>query len=156
MTKKPSNSVTQAIKNSLPDLLDMLIFQENDGTYQLFNKYSIKKLSTNEFKVSSSSTDGTFYTLKNAVAWCTNDNRNRIRDTDRIAELDGKLSSIDIDITIHRKRFTKSKTTEEQLISIAKLDDAKRKRLIITEELFKYINETRRWQMGKFNQKSKQ
>ncbi len=148
--------VERAIKHGmLPNLQNIIIFQDADGTYQLFNKYSINKIASGEFIVGSNTVTKytTFYNLQNAVAWCIFDVRDKVREASRIAELDYKLSSVDIDILVHSKLFKKSKNTEEKLIYIAKLDDDKLKKKVITDELYTYMSDSRKWQTKRFDQK---
>ena len=148
--------VEKAIKHGmLADIRNIIIYQEPDGTYQLFNKYTIAKIESGEYVVGSNTVTKhtTFYNLQNAAAWCIFDVQNKVRESSRIAELDYRLSSIDIDIVIHNKLFKKSKNTEEKLIYIAKLDDDRLKKKLITDELHTYLTDSKRWQTKRFDQK---
>ena len=95
-----------------------------------------------------------FNVLKNAVAWCTYDKRNNIYDTNRIYDLDNKLSSIDAAILVHQRLAKKAKKLEEKLIYLAKLGEEKMEKKQIVEELDRYVESSKIWQSKQFNMKS--
>ena len=52
-------------------LQDLVIYQETDGSYQLFNKYAIRKTPVAyEVTILTSDKKLSFNSLKNATAWC--------------------------------------------------------------------------------------
>ena len=61
---------------------EISIFKNQDGSYELFNKYIINKIN-NRYQVNKkvSYTSKNFSTLKNAVTWCIFDKRNKIRES---------------------------------------------------------------------------
>lgn len=140
----------------LASLQDLVIYQESDGSYQLFNKYVIRKVSPGEYAVTTNSSDTLlrFNSLKNATAWCIFDKRNKFYETRRILELDNKLGGIEVDILIHQKLFKKSKLDEDLLINIAKLNEDRIKKQMIMEELDGYVAESKVWQERRFERKS--
>lgn len=155
MSNRKYNIVEKAInKGMLTTLEDIIIYQEQDGTYKLFKQYSIEKTNT-EFKVTCNTVtkNSTFYTLQNAVAWCIYDKQSKIYQANRIVELDHKLGSIEVELAIHTKQFIKSKTTEEKLIFIAKVENDQVKKTLIIDELKSYMTDSKRWQTRRFDQK---
>ncbi len=56
-------------------LQDVIIFQDTDGSYNLFNKYTLKKTGEADVLVSLIKGDNinSFYSVKNAVCWCVLD-----------------------------------------------------------------------------------
>lgn len=137
-------------------LRDLIIYQESDGSYQLFDRYAINKKSVTEYAVTTEFSDDThmFNTLKNATAWCIFDKRDKFYEARRILELDNKLGGIDVDIMVHQKLFKKSKTDEDQLIFIAKLNEDRIKKQMIVDELDSYVAESKTWQERRFERKS--
>jgi len=135
-------------------LQDLVVYQEDDGSYQLFNKYIIRKTSEG-FEVTSSTTDThhVFFTLKTATAWCVFDKRDKFYETRRIVDLDLKLGSVDVDIQVHRKMFMKAKTPDDKLVYAAKLSEDKAKKKLMTEELDGYTADSKTWQNRRFDQK---
>lgn len=139
----------------LTALADLIIYQDSDGSYQLFNKYVIQKSVGAGFDVTSTVSDTChkFFTLKNATAWCIFDKRNKFFETRRISDLDAKLGSVDIDIQIHQKMFKKAKSSDDQLIYLAKLTEDQIKKRMMTDELDRYTKESKSWQNRRFEQK---
>ena len=97
--------------NIIGDLEDVIIFQNTDGSYELFNMYHITKNENNEYIVTMHTTFTThnFNTLKHAVAWCTFDKRNMLYQANRILKLDNLLAGLEVDISLHTKIFKNAK-----------------------------------------------
>ena len=136
-------------------LQDLIIFQDSDGSYRLFEKYTIRRGEKYGFDVTSTVSDKelSFCSLKNATAWCIFDKRDRFYETRRILELDAKLGSIDIDIQVHQKMFSRAKTADEQLIFVAKLHEDRIKKQRMTVELESYTTDSKAWQTKRFDRK---
>ena len=142
-------------KEFVGQLEDVIIFQNLDNSYELFNTYHINKNDNNEYvvKMHTTFTSHNFNTLKHAVAWCTFDKRNLLYQSNRILKLDSLLAGLEVDISLHTKLFKKAKTSDDRLIFLSKLSEDKLKKRQITEELYTYINDSKRWQINRFNTK---
>ena len=151
--KKLNNIIST---NEFSKLQDVVIFQNTDGTYQLFNKYHIRKRGDNDIIVSLNNGDdiNSFFNLKNAVCWCVFDKLGKYVSAKRIIDLDRHLTSIEVHISIHSKMFKKSKKTEDKLIYLAKLNEDKHKKRYMSEELSNYIRDSYAWQQKRFTLKS--
>jgi hypothetical protein len=136
-------------------LEDVIIFQNPDNSYELFNTYHINKNNNDEYivKMHTTFTTHNFNTLKHAVAWCTFDKRNMLYQSNRILKLDNLLAGLEVDISLHTKMFKNAKNTEDRLIFLSKLSEDKLKKRQITDELYTYINDSKRWQTKRFNTK---
>ena len=136
-------------------LEDVIIFQNPDNSYELFNTYHINKNDTNEYivKMHTTFTSHNFNTLKHAVAWCTFDKRNLIYQSNRILKLDNLLAGLEVDISLHTKMFKNAKNSDDRLIFLSKLSEDKLKKRQITDELHTYINDSKKWQTKRFNAK---
>ena len=136
-------------------LEDVIIFQNPDNSYELFNAYHINKNDTSEYivKMHTTFTTHNFNTLKHAVAWCTFDKRNMIHQSNRILKLDNLLAGLEVDISLHTKMFKNAKTSDDRLIFLSKLSEDKLKKRQITDELYTYINDSKKWQTNRFNTK---
>lgn len=132
------------------NLADAAIFKHDDNNYELFNKYSISKISEFKFLVTTSQEQKTFNFLKHAVMWCTFKHRDKFFEMMRIEELDMFLSSIDMMIEQHKKLVFSTKDIDTKLIYIAKLNEDKLKKQSIINELKKYILDAKYWQLKKF------
>lgn len=137
-------------------LLDVVIFQDIDGSYSLFNKYRIKKISSTNVEVSLIKGDiiNSFFNIKNAVCWCVLDKLGKYSLANRVINLDMSLSSVDVHIAIHSNLFKKSKKTEDKLIYLAKLNQDKLQKKAMSEELNNHIQNSYNWQQRRFGLKS--
>jgi hypothetical protein len=137
-------------------LQDVVIFQDTDGTYNLFNKYHIRKKDVNNIVVSLNNGDdvNSFFSMKNAVCWCVLDKIGKYHLANRVIDLDMNLSSVEVHILIHSKLFKKAKKTEDKLIYLAKLNEDKFQKKVMAEELQKYITNSIIWQQKRFSLKS--
>jgi|688.fasta_scaffold105560_3 hypothetical protein len=136
------------------DLQEVLFTKDNQGKYYLFGKYVIVRLN-NLYKVYCLDTRNKvdFLSLKNATAWCVLRNSGDNQGASRIHNLDLKLSSIDIDIAVHKNKIKNAKSNFGTLISITKLQEDTYKRRWLVSELSHYINQSKRIQNNKFNAK---
>lgn len=141
--------------NFIGELEDVIIFQNTDGSYELFNMYHITKNENNEYIVTMHTTFTThnFNTLKHAVAWCTFDKRNMFYQANRILKLDNLLAGLEVDISLHTKIFKNAKDTDNRLIVLSKLSEDKLKKRQYTDELYTYINDSKKWQTKRFDTK---
>jgi hypothetical protein len=137
-------------------LQDVVIFQDTDGTYNLFNKYHIIKKDVNNITVSLNNGDdvNSFFSMKNAVCWCVLDKIGKYQLANRVIDLDMYLSSVEVHISIHSKLFKKAKKTEDKLIYLAKLNEDKFQKKSMSDELNKYITNSYAWQQKRFGLKS--
>lgn len=153
ISDKLLHKLTKTISNAeIEKLSELAIMQGPDGSYLLFNKYSIKK-DKFYYNVEVSNVAGikSFNILKNAVSWCTYDKQNKIYESNRIFDLDTRLASIDAEIQVHQNLAKKAKKLEEKLIYLAKLGEEKMEKKQITEELAGYVTSSKIWQEKRFN-----
>lgn len=141
-------------KSYIKDLEDVIVYQNEDGSYELFNKYKIEKSSDNEYIVYIWGISSlTFYSLKNAVTWCTYDKRNRVLDSNRIHYLDSGLVRIEAMIEQHQRLVKKANNPDSKLIYLAKLTEEKLHKKHMLSEIGSYINQSKLWQTQRFNRK---
>lgn len=136
------------------DIQEVLFTKDNQGKYYLFGKYVIVRID-NLYKVYCLDTRNKldFLSLKNATAWCVLRNSGDYQGASRIHNLDLKLSSIDIDIAVHKNKIKNAKSSFGTLISITKLQEDNYKRRWLVSELSHYINQSKTIQNNKFNAK---
>lgn len=138
-------------KESFSNYKDILIFQNQDGSYELFNKYRISQ-ENNLYNVTFNTgfTNKSFSSLRNAVAWCIFDNRNKISQTKRIEHLDKIIAGIDVSIQVHKNLIDKTQELENKLIFVSKLSQEQAKKKQMIKEMDDFIEESKRWQTRKF------
>ena len=154
---KIDRKLDKMISNSeFAKLQDVVIFKDTDGTFNLFNKYHIKKKDATDIVVSLNNGDdvNSFFNMKNAVCWCVLDKIGKYQLADRVINLDMHLSSLEVHISIHSKLFKKAKKTEDKLIYLAKLNQDKLQKTAMSEELSKYIQDSYNWQQKRFGLKA--
>jgi hypothetical protein len=154
---KIDRKLDKMISNSeFAKLQDVVIFKDTDGTFNLFNKYHIKKKDATDIVVSLNNGDdvNSFFNMKNAVCWCVLDKIGKYQLADRVIDLDMHLSSVEVHISIHSRLFKKAKKTEDKLIYLAKLNQDKLQKTAMSEELSKYIQDSYNWQQKRFGLKS--
>lgn len=139
-------------KDQIRSLEDIIVYQDENGIYQLFETYSIEKVDSLYVVSGNKMTKNlSFAVLKNAVTWCTYDKRNRIIDAKKIFELDQQLSRIDSDIIIRQSMIHRTKIADEKLIYIAKLGEDKIRRKHMVKQLDDYIQESKNWQFRRLS-----
>jgi hypothetical protein len=146
---------TFIIKELNVNLSDAAIFKYDNDTYELFNKYIIKKKSEYEFLVITSYEQKVFSFLKNAVIWCTFKKRDKFYEMKRIEELDILLTGIDVLIDQHTKLSISASDYEDRLLYLAKLNEDKLKKQYMLTEIKKYVSDSKTWQLTKLQTTTK-
>ena len=141
----------------LQALQNIVIFREEDGTYNVYNKYLIRKNTDGIYMLSiiGSHTEKNFFKLKNAVSWCSYDKRNLIKDARRLHELDQLIYGLETEIQIHSKLMRKTKEVDTKIICLSKLSQEKAKKRMFLYELERYIHDSTDWQNRMFDTKPK-
>lgn len=135
---------------------EISIFLNEDGSYDLFDTYTIVKNNSkyDVFK-KTSYLRKTFYSLKNAVSWCIFEKRNKVQKTTQLESLDRHIEGLDVAIQLHHHLIKKSKNNDSKLIYQAKLTDEEQKRKNYIRELDKLIKESMTYQLDTFAKKTK-
>lgn len=133
-------------------LNDICIIDYGNGTFELFNQYTVKKDALGLYTVNHILifVEQKFSSLKNAFTWCIFHKNKRFTDSKRIEELDMQLNSIAVRMFQQKKLLGKSKDLEHKLIYTAKLHEEKIKKNRMLKELSQYINISKQWQTKKF------
>ena len=139
------------MKEFYQNMTDVAIFKNDDGSYELFNKYYISK-TTNGYKVSLKyfSQQKIFASLKNAVTWCIFENGNKYSQAKRIEFLDQMIEGMEMNMEVHKRLIKKTKDADSRIIYVSKLveDQAKKKKMV--KELASYVTEAKTAQAKKF------
>lgn len=135
----------------------MAVFKNSDGSYELFDRYTVVPSNNGAYRVymNFKTMFKVFYSLKNAVTWCTFEKRNKYRETARIEELDRLIEGIDVSIRVHQNIITRNKKPKDQSIYITKLSEDHLKKKCMMNELASFILDSRIWQDKQFNQQNK-
>jgi|688.fasta_scaffold777663_1 hypothetical protein len=143
------------VKELASELSEVFIVDYDDGSYELFNKYRVEPQTTGLFKVVhfTVTEEHMFSSKKHAFTWCIFDKYKKIKESNRIEELDLLLSGLEVSMAQQKKLLAKAKDNDTKLIYLAKLQEAKRKRNAMIKEINSYINISRHWQSSKFTNK---
>ena len=150
------NALTRIVSHpELQRLKETSVIQNENGDYELFGKYTVSKES-NGYAITRLNDDDplVFGSLQNAVTWATLDNQVRVYDSNRVYELDHKLSSLEVEAEIHFKRYKNSKDGDTKLLYLSKLQEDRIKKKQVSHELQSYVRTTREWQMKKFRKET--
>jgi hypothetical protein len=149
---KTEIKLNQFFENELKsDLKEVLITKDKTGRYSLFGKYTVVPTKQGWFKVFSKDDPVEFETVRNAVAWCTLHHAGKLREAKRVQALDLQLSSIYIDLLVHRQLLRKHLGRDSKWLYVTKLQEDTRKRKQILDEITSYINSSKMIQTSKFN-----
>lgn len=131
---------------------DIIILENANGGYELFNKYDLyKKNNFVKVVVRHTYTVKEFSSLKIAVSWCIFDKRNKIVEAKRLEQLDQLLTGISVSIHAHKKTLAVSSNIDHKLIVSAKLSNDQHKKKLLIHEISGLIQNSKNWQLGQFN-----
>jgi hypothetical protein len=88
----------RVFRQEFRDLMPNVIWQTDDGVYQVFDRYSIMP-KTDGFHVTCAATDvGVFATTRTALSWCIADKNHAYNTAREIQTTDAKLAALTADI----------------------------------------------------------
>ena len=138
-------------KEKTTTLERQVIYQLNDGSYNLFGTYIIKKhQETYIVEKNHTYTSHTFSELKNAVTWVTLDKCQNINDAARILFLDGLLAGVSHNILVHETLAKKVSDSDQRAVYATKLNEDRLKKQSILQEMNHYIQKCKSWQYRQF------
>jgi len=140
-------------KEKISALERQIIFQDRDGSYNLFGTYIISKTDFG-YKVEKkyTYTVHTFSDLKNAVTWSTLDKCGNLNGASRVLVLDGQLSGTTQNMIVHENLYKRAKNVEQQSLFLNKLHEGRIKKQTMTREMNGYIERCKAWQYQQFAQ----
>jgi len=141
-------------KEMIKELQHLYIKQDSYGTYTLFNAYVIKQDNNNYFQVTNKHWEHTktFSSIRNAVSFTVLHKHNTTT-AKAVEMLDGKLSSVDVELKMHKILLDKAKDLDTYFIYQTKLENDQAKKKLILKELHQHINSSKRFQDSLFEQK---
>lgn len=140
--------------NTVNNIKKFVIIQENNG-YRVFEKYLITK-SRLGFKVDKVYNDSEhiFLTLRNALTWCTLDNKNLIVEAKRVRFLDNQLTGLSVSSDLLDKYLKKTKEKDKRFIYTNKLVENKLKQERLSKELSDFVETAKKVQRNWLNNSS--
>ena len=148
---KSEIELDKAFRKEFPNILTNLIFQNKDGSFEIFGRYVIKKEKA-VCRVYCSVTDiGMFSSTKSAISWCIANkfsNYNLARD---ILILDNKLMSLTNDINTRANVAERSKNALFRETVETKLETKIIHKKQVEQQLTKCVNYAKYYQQKGFN-----
>lgn len=140
--------------NMVNSIKKFVIIQENNG-YRVFEKYLITKSNT-DFRVNKLYNDieHRFLTLKNALIWCTLDNKNLVVESQRVKFLDSQITGLSITSALLERYLKNVKDKDKKFIYSNKLIENKLKHDRLTTEMINFSQKARRFQLNWLNTSS--
>lgn len=141
MTNKTIDEVYSQLANivstSYTKMANNVLIRSGDNII-LFNKYAIKKTS-NGYIVKSrmTFTEAEFGSIKNAFVWAILDHNRKFNESERVVEIDAKLSSVDVELTVHKKLKISGNLERAGILS-SKIQQGNERRAEYIKELNRY------------------
>jgi hypothetical protein len=137
------------------ELKEVLITRDEQGRYTLFGEYSIVPTTDKGVNVRSNQVNLDFTNIKNALAYVTLLHAGHRKEARRIEQLDLSLSSVNLDLEVHRNILRNRTDAHSKLLFIIKIQEDSIKRRRIVEEIKSYINSSIRIQERSFARRRK-
>jgi hypothetical protein len=132
--------VERMFRKEFQELMPNVIWQNDDGVYEVFDRYRIHKESQG-FRVFCSATDvGVFSTTRTALSWCIAD-KNRAYNTAReLLITDNKLSLLSADIATRAAVGDRSENPALREIILTKLESKIIMKKLLENQLTKCVS----------------
>jgi hypothetical protein len=138
-------------KGNLEKLEGKLVYQDNDGSYNLYGEYVIQKSSKGYvLEKKHTFTVLVFGELRHAVTWAAFDKLNRIIESNKILELDRQLSGTSENMKAHDKLCKSAKDLDKKTIYLNKLNEDRVKKRRILSEMEDFVEKAKIWQYRQF------
>ena len=134
------HEVERMFRQEFRDLMPNVIWQNDDGVYEVFGRYRIVPESLG-FRVFCSATDvGVFGNTRSALSWCIADKNQAYNLARELKELDNKLTSLNNDIAVRSALADRSRRWEFRDPVGTKLETKIIHRKQVENQLTKCIN----------------
>lgn len=140
-------------KEKISTLERQIIFQERNGSYNLFGTYIISKTDVGYIvEKKHTYTSHLFTDLKNAVTWSTLDKCGNLNGSSRVLVLDRQLAGTTQNMLVHENLYKRAKDVDQQSIFLNKLHEGRIKKQAMTTEMNGFIERCKSWQYQQFAQ----
>jgi hypothetical protein len=146
-----TQDINKLFRKEFPDLFANLIWKNDAGEYEVFDRYVISP-EKHGYRVYCSATDvGLFSTTKTALSWCIADKYTHYNLARDILTLDNKLSSLISDISTRANLADRSKQPLFRETIETKLETKIIHKKQVEQELTKCVNYAKYCQQRGFN-----
>jgi hypothetical protein len=145
--------IERIFRQEFRDLMPNVIWQNDDGVYEVFGHYRIVP-EHGQYRVFCSASDvGTFGTTRSALSWCIADKNKAYNLARELKELDNKLTALNNDITVRTTVAERSRRWEFRDPVGAKLETKIIRRKQVENQLAKCISWAKQSQISRFETK---
>ena len=137
---KTNNEVARLLHHEFPEILPNAIWQNDDGSYSVFGRYTIVPESPG-YRVFCAATDvGVFGSTRTALSWCIADKYQAFRTARELLETDQKLTHITNDIALRAALADRSRRWDFRDTVGSKLETKIIKKKQLENQLAKCVN----------------
>jgi len=134
-----TSEIERVFRQEFRDLMPNVIWQNDDGVYEVFGRYRIQPEATG-FRVFCSATDvGIFSNTKTALSWCIADKNCSYNTARELLETDRKLSTITSDIATRAAMGDRSRDPVLRETILTKLESKIIHKKHLENQLSKYV-----------------
>jgi hypothetical protein len=143
--------IDRMFRQEFRDLMPNMIWQNDDGAYEVFGHYRIQAVDQG-FKVSISATDvGVFSTTRTALSWCIADKNRGYNTARELLTVDNKLSALTADIATRAAVGDRARDPALRETILTKLESKIIHKKHLENQLAKCINWAKYTQQRGFN-----
>ena len=148
---KLNKEIHRLFRAEFPEILPNAIWQNIDGSYEVFGKYQIVKENT-RYRVFCAATDvGVFNSTKTALSWCIADKTHNYSLATELLLVDNKLGYLTDDINTRANLADRSTKPEFRESIGTKLETKIIHKKALENQLTKCVNLAKYWQQRGFN-----
>jgi hypothetical protein len=137
---KPEQEFDRMFRQEFRDTMPNVIWQNENGTYQVFGNYTIQPGRTG-YQVFCSATEiGTFSSTRSALSWCIADKNKSYNTAREILLTDNKLAALSHDINARAAVGDRSKNPELRETILTKLESKIIQKKLLENRLTKCVN----------------
>jgi hypothetical protein len=143
--------VERMFRRELQDLLPNVIWQNDNGVYEVFDRYRICPQNDGYRVYCSASDVGVFGSTRSALSWCIADKNKAYNLARELKELDNKLTSLNNDIAVRTSIAERSRHWDFKDSMATKLETKIIRRKQVENRLAKCISWAKYTQQRGFN-----
>jgi len=137
---KPEQQFKRLFEQEFQGLLPNTIWQQDDGSYEVFGKYRIQPEFPG-YRVHCSATEvGVFSNTRTALSWCIADKNKSYNTAREILTVDNKLTALTHDIAVRAAVGDRTKNIDMRDVILRKLERKIIHKKLLENQLTKYIN----------------
>jgi len=135
-----SQNIERLFRQEFRDIMPNVIYENDDGVYQVFDRYRIQPTQSG-YRVFCSATEvGTFSTTRSALSWCIADKNRAFNTARELLEIDQKLSCLTHDIATRAAIGDRSKNPSLRETILTKLESKIIHKKQLENQLAKCVN----------------